>query len=305
MVGLILFIFLLVLIVSIGWIYFFWKLDKHDKEPLSSLIICFILGGISTIPASVINELGIKVFGLRWEDFFEEPFSKSILIFLYLVLVVGINEEVMKFLPVYLYAFRTKHFNEPMDGLVYASASAAGFLFVEDIEYITAGFQAGFLEGMYMTFVRIITSPVHILFASYWGIELGLYKKDPSRLQKLVLAIGLAAFMHGLYDFFALNNFIIGIVILIVLIVIMLIRRIRFLNRISSFNPVNYLIGCIYCDFKLKSNAHFCPNCGKETDWVEKTETLKLKYFCGKCKSNIYIGQKFCSECGNRIKWEG
>jgi len=291
--------FFLVAAVSAGWIYFFWRLDKHEKEPLFPLAMCVVFGALSAVLALFLEEVTSALFSFGFGDANSNPF----LLFFYLVLVVGLIEELAKFLPVYFYAFRTEYFNEPMDGLVYASASAVGFLFVEDVIYVLVGFQLGFSEGMRMVVARILTSPVHLLLASYWGVELGFYKKDPSRLPKLIFSVALAAFIHGLYNFLAYAGLEFLLFVLVALIAGALARKVKFLNRISPFNTANYLIGCVSCGFKMKANSQFCPNCGKETDWIEKVEPSSLDYFCSNCESKLSFGQDPCPSCGSKIKW--
>ena len=47
--------------------------------------------------------------------------------------VVGLGEELLKYLVVILYAFRKPSFNEPFDGIVYAVMVSLGFAALENI----------------------------------------------------------------------------------------------------------------------------------------------------------------------------
>jgi len=304
MAGLIFISFLVSIIVSIGWIYYFWKIDRYEKEPIHTIVITFILGAVISLVVPFLEDIGLKIFGLSLEDLIKNPLNHIVPLFLFLIFVVGVVEELAKFIPVKFYVYKTKYFNEPMDGLVYASASAAGFTFVEDTGYILAGFTNGFAEGLVMAFVRVLTSPAHILFASYWGIALGLYKKNPSKKDEVIKGFSIAVILHGLYDFFAFLNLLPGIVIIVIITLFLLIRKVNLLTRISPFNKANYLVQCKFCKNLIPVNAQFCTNCGKSTDWIEKEDKINLKYFCKKCKKEIYLGQKFCTNCGTKIRWE-
>ena len=87
-------------------------------------------------------------------------------------------------------------FNEPIDGIIYASFIALGFAAVENIQYmqfLTEG------ESLARGFVGPV---IHIVFASVWGYFIGrawLCRKDfPSTV---FLALFITAILHGLYDF--------------------------------------------------------------------------------------------------------
>ena len=297
--------FFISMFVCLGWVYYFWKLDKYEQEPFHLLLVTFIFGAVLTLIASFLEELGLELFGLSIDDVIQNPFNSNLfLFFLYLVVVVGVMEEFVKLIPVRFYAF--KQINEPIDGLIYASAAAAGFAFVENLLYIYYGFKAGFVEGLFMTLVRILTSPVHILFASYWGIALGFYKQNPAKKNDVLKGFLVAAFLHGLYDFFAFLGEIgsIGAVAVILVTIILLMKKVSFLLRISPFNNLNYFIGCKYCGGLFPAKAQYCINCGKSTYWVEKENKIHLKYFCGDCKNKLNFGQNYCTNCGLKIHWK-
>ncbi len=291
--------FIVSLLVAVGWIYFFWKIDKYEKEPLKPLIITFFLGALTIIPVAITELIGEKIF-----NFGDINNPNFLSLFVYLVLVVGFTEEFAKFAVVRFYSFKQKAFNEPFDGLVYASASAAGFLFVEDIMYIFGAFNVSFAEGLVMTYARVIFSPVHILFASYWGLELGLCKKNPVRKGQVYKNLLLASFLHGLYDFFALTGLVLPLFITIGIMVYLLAKKIKFAQRISPFSKKNYLVECIYCKAKIKPNVLYCGNCGASTEWLDKMSPLYIKYFCGNCGSQIEFASSKCENCGEQIIWK-
>ncbi len=291
--------FLIASSLSFFWIYFFWKQDKYEKEPIGQVLIVFLLSAFLTFPVIIPESIGERLFPFRDENGIIP--TNLVNLFIYLVIFVGLVEELAKFIPVRFYIFRKKDFNEPMDGLVYASVSAMGFAFVENIFYILSGFANSTQEGITMSVARIISSPVHIIFASYWGIELGLYKNHPERKGKVIKGFLIASFLHGLYDFFAYIGMIPGVLAIIVASLVIIRKKMKFLLRVSPFNKSNYLMECIHCGEKIKVNSLYCSNCGELTDWKEKNSNNI--YFCGNCKNRIFMKNKICKKCGQKIIW--
>jgi RsiW-degrading membrane proteinase PrsW (M82 family) len=91
-------------------------------------------------------------------------------------------------------AFRSKHFDEPVDGLVYAAAAALGFACIENA-FTLRGNPIGWI-WVARTAVAL---PAHVFFACMWGYALGRVKtiKRPGPLFPTAWLAATAA--HGLY----------------------------------------------------------------------------------------------------------
>jgi RsiW-degrading membrane proteinase PrsW (M82 family) len=91
-------------------------------------------------------------------------------------------------------AFRSKHFDEPVDGLVYASSAALGFACIENA--ITLRDHAA---GWIWVARTAVALPAHVFFACMWGYALGRVKriKRPGPLFPATWLLATAA--HGLY----------------------------------------------------------------------------------------------------------
>src|SRR5262249_53183156 len=113
-------------------------------------------------------------------------------------LVIGPCEEIAKFLAVRLFVFRSREFNEPLDGIIYAAAAALGFASLGNVLY-GIDFRSGPLEWGTLGVRSLLALPGHVIFATTWGYALGRRKFDPTYLvwPKVLIASGL----HGLYDF--------------------------------------------------------------------------------------------------------
>ena len=184
-------LFLLALSVAPGlalMVYIYYK-DKHEKEPIKLLAKCFFGGAVSIFPAVILEEFGGSL-GF-------EVSTNSIITFLYAFGVVGLSEELCKMVVVYYYAYRSKEFNEPFDGIVYSVMVSMGFATFENILYVAEG-------GLTTAMLRMFTAvPAHATFAVIMGYFLGKAKFDKENSMKFKLYALLGAVLfHGAYDYF-------------------------------------------------------------------------------------------------------
>jgi protease PrsW len=179
------------LLPSIVIMSYIYKQDKFDKEPRHLLILSFIWGMIATIPA-VLIQLYLKSF--------ENNDSIATTLF-FSIFVVGLSEELSKFVFLRFFAYPKSEFNEPMDGIVYAIMIGMGFATLENVLYV---FQSNLSTAIGRAFTAV---PAHGAFALLMGSYMGLAKFNPAKkTQYMVTGLVLAIVCHGLYDFFLLQN---------------------------------------------------------------------------------------------------
>lgn len=188
----------LLLLPCFFWAAYYYYKDRHRPEPTTLLILAILLGYGSSYIALFFYE-SLDYFNFRY-DAFELAKNSSFHLFLYAIFAIGPIEEIAKFIPFMIFLVRTPHFDEPLDGVIYASFIALGFSFYENMNYLSV------LTG-YEAIGRAIASPiVHALFASIWGYAYGY--ADRNKLNRfLATFIGLlvSMFLHGLYDYFAIG----------------------------------------------------------------------------------------------------
>jgi RsiW-degrading membrane proteinase PrsW (M82 family)/ribosomal protein S18 acetylase RimI-like enzyme len=162
--------------------------DVYNREPARNMILSFVLGIVSIVPALLI-ENGISSFLNR------SIFSIIAGAFLGVALV----EESCKFLVLRYYSFSRHSFDEPLDGIVYSVLVSMGFATVENVFYI-------YNESLSVAFLRMFTSvPAHATFAIIMGYFVGKAKFNRSaRRQLFAKGIGGATLAHGTYDSFLL-----------------------------------------------------------------------------------------------------
>ena len=169
--------------------FVFFK-DQFNREPKLKLIVCFLLGCLSVIPAILIQLFATKPV---------EQFLGQTILFtaFFAYIVVALSEELSKYIMLRWYAFPKKTFDEPYDGIVYSVMVSMGFATVENIGYVMQ-------HGMSAAFLRMFLSvPAHGTFAVLMGYFVGKAKFKPEkRLYYLLLGIVSATFFHGTFDFF-------------------------------------------------------------------------------------------------------
>ncbi len=154
---------LLVLAVApaLLWLWWFYRKDRLDPEPRGLVLKIFFLGMLPVIPAGLIEVLILKALPVLEGE-------SLIAIILSNFLIIGPIEEYGKYWVVKRWALRHPAFNEPLDGIVYAAASALGFAALENFFYLLE-------SGAGLILVRGPLSTLnHVLFSAFWGYALGM-----------------------------------------------------------------------------------------------------------------------------------
>ncbi len=173
---------------ALFWFWFFARRDRNP-EPAGLLLRTFLWGALMVIPAGL-----LQVF---LESIGSSAFGAGIGAGL-LLLVVGPIEEVSKFIAAQSIA-KNKAFDEPIDGLIYATAAALGFATLENALYM-------FQNGASIILIRgPISTLGHILFALPWGYAMSL-KRFRGGHWVLRRGLLLGALLHGLFDVFLIGS---------------------------------------------------------------------------------------------------
>jgi RsiW-degrading membrane proteinase PrsW (M82 family) len=175
-------------------IYVYEK-DRFEREPRRLLVISFLLGMAAIFPALFL-ELILEPLITH-----ENPILYHALIAFAMVAPV---EEIVKFLCLRYYAYRSPNFNEPLDGIIYSVMVAMGFATLENIFYVMQ-------YGMQNALLRMFTAvPAHATFGIAMGYFAGIAKFSRNSFFNLVMGILLAVLLHGAYNFFQFISFIEG-----------------------------------------------------------------------------------------------
>jgi RsiW-degrading membrane proteinase PrsW (M82 family) len=169
-------------------LYIYLK-DKHEREPLSLLLISFIYGIFSTLVTLSVSIPVNMVVILQPDDLVHEAYDAF--------LKVALVEEFSKFLFVRFILYPNKNFNEPFDGIVYAVMVSMGFATLENVVYV---YNYGFETGLLRMFTAV---PAHASFGVMMGYFLGLGKfSRKKQIYYSISALIIPTFFHGAYDYF-------------------------------------------------------------------------------------------------------
>ncbi|ABR49773.1 conserved hypothetical protein [Alkaliphilus metalliredigens QYMF] len=218
--------------IAIGMAFYF--ADRYDREPLGLLLKVFALGALSVLPVIVIQRLLLSINILP-----------GILSTVYIAfMVAGFTEEYFKRLAILFGAYHSRHFNEKLDGIIYAVFSALGFATVENIMYVvfryTGNYYVGIMRG-------ILSVPAHMLFGVTMGYYLSLakYTEDKElRSKYFTKSLIVPIVFHGLFNFILMAQ--IPILMLLFLPYVIYLWRVNIirLNRYTKesrdhFNRIN------------------------------------------------------------------
>lgn len=172
---------------------FIYHKDKYDKEPIGKLLLTFFVGCMSVVPAGLMEQMlsayqpEHPILGAIYDGY----------------VVAGLSEELWKLLLLMLVIWRSRHFDEYFDGIVYATYLSLGFACVENVMYVF-----GSTDPMGTAFMRgLLAVPAHFLFAVTMGYYLSIAKFDPEkRPSHLLKAFLFPALLHGTYDALLMVN---------------------------------------------------------------------------------------------------
>ncbi len=180
---------------AVFWVGYLYYKDCFRREPVVNLIEAFGLGFLAGFLCWAFYGL---LSGLGFQVDFQMAFLRGSRFdfLIYCIGIIGIVEEVFKFLPFLLILRRLKAFDEKIDGIIYASVLAVGFASFENLGYL-ADMKGWALVG------RAFASPLtHAVFASIWGYLVGSATILGRPIWQAALrGLFLSALIHGLFDF--------------------------------------------------------------------------------------------------------
>lgn len=186
---------LAIVLVGVNWI------DRWEPEPRGILIFAFLWGSGASVLLTLL--IGAEIESIVSAAGGPGPGFE----FFGAVVQAPIVEELSKGAGILLIVwFAHKHFDGPVDGLVYAAWVAGGFAFTENIIYfgtelLDSG-SAGSVAQLFM--IRGLMSPfAHVMFTACTGLALGFAARRAGRLGMLgffVVGVIPAIALHALWN---------------------------------------------------------------------------------------------------------
>ncbi|MBI3891648.1 MAG: PrsW family intramembrane metalloprotease [Candidatus Wallbacteria bacterium] len=188
------------LVPACVWLWWIYRQDVYEPEPVSLVLSTFFGGMVMALPAILIEWALTKAFIHRPEGIWYQPgtgsFDEAVI---YCFAIVAPVEEYLKYRAVRSGAYQSPEFNEPMDGIVYMGSAAVGFATLENALYMRG-------YGAWILALRIaISTFLHIACSCVIGYQLGIARFKPDEEKwRLRKGFALAITIHGAYDFLAL-----------------------------------------------------------------------------------------------------
>lgn len=177
---------------SLVWLYWLWSRDRTQREPWGLVLRVMAGGGLLSIALTL---LAVPLYEARVPALEESVILNSLL-------TAAMPEEVFKLVPVLLFAWRSHHWNEYFDGIVYAGASALGFHLTETLLYMLGSLEVGAGEALYQALVRG-AKPGHMLYGVAMGYYLSHAKFDRTpgaRMRAAALALLVPVALHTAWN---------------------------------------------------------------------------------------------------------
>ncbi|MCO5267795.1 MAG: PrsW family intramembrane metalloprotease [Brumimicrobium sp.] len=186
--------FLAAILIMGSWMMYLRKVDIYEPEKWGYVLFTLGLGMIFSFLVHPITDYLNLVEGFTLN-------GEIVNDFLYCVFGIGAIEELVKIIPLFIMLRYTKEVNEPYDYILYASISALGFAFIENLIY---------LDSTSLTSIhgRALTAVVMHMFLSSiiaYGIILNKYKLKKNPAFMFIIFFLIASIAHGFYDFWLIN----------------------------------------------------------------------------------------------------
>ena len=185
-------------------LYIYYR-DKYDKEPFAMLAKALVFGMLTVIPVLIMEH-----FLMEFLPLFD--FSTRLSAFYNAFVVAAFSEELWKFIALFYLIWKSKEFDERIDGIVYAVFVSLGFAAVENIMYVMEG-------GANVAAMRaVLAVPAHALFGVTMGYYYSLSKfatDKPTHKRYYAYAIIYPIIFHGVYDFILMADEPMGMLVFI------------------------------------------------------------------------------------------
>ena len=241
-------------LAAAGFALFLIKRDRGESEPAGALWTAFGFGALGVVIASALEFFLVK-------DVFDGgtyPLGQIAVA----AITIAIIEELAKALPLMIFIYRKRYFNEHTDGVLYFALAGLGFGLPENILYtLQLGPEVGFL--------RLIMTPLfHAATTALIGYALIKLRLDKASKGYLISMVATAIGLHALYDFGLLSRRpLLTLVALMVTLgltasLFVLYFRARNIDETQGLSVVGNNSFCRTCGHPNPKHKLYCSQCG-------------------------------------------
>jgi RsiW-degrading membrane proteinase PrsW (M82 family) len=186
--------FLVGIIPSLFWLWFWLKEENKNPEPGGLLIMIFILGMIAAVCVLPIQKfIQAHVSGDQLQ-----------------LILWAASEELIKFLAVLIVLYKSSNSEQPMDWPIYMITAALGFAALENALFLIKPFSMGEnTVGLLTGGLRVLGSTLlHTISSGILGIAIGISAHMEELIRKWYMMVGLifAVTLHSVFNFFIIKN---------------------------------------------------------------------------------------------------
>lgn len=181
---------LLALVPAAIWMVIFYLQDRIEPEPKGFIFAVFVLGGL--LAAALNSPILENMFRTsKW------IYTDTVSTILGSILVVGFTQEFLKYAAVRFSVFNSSEFDEPTDGVIYATAAGLGYATILNIQFVTSN---GGVDLGTSVIRMAIVALAQASFASITGFFLGRLRFEQKAVWWMPLGLMLAAIANGLFN---------------------------------------------------------------------------------------------------------
>lgn len=180
----------LALVPAAIWLIFFYLQDRAEPEPKGFVLGVFALGALlaAAVGIPVVENLFRVSHWLR---------TDTLAIILGGILVVGFTQEFLKYAAVRYSIYNSDEFDEPTDGVIYATAAGLGYATVLNIQFVVSNGGVDLGAGI----IRMaVVALAQAAFSGITGYFLGRAKFESEQIWWMPLGITIAAVFNGLFN---------------------------------------------------------------------------------------------------------
>lgn len=181
---------LLALVPAGIWLVFFYLQDRVEPEPKGYVAGVFLLGAL------LAGAVGVPLV----ENFFRISHwihSSTFATIMGGILVVGFTQEFLKYAAVRYSIYHSDEFDEPTDGVIYATAAGLGYATVLNVQFVVSNGGVDLGTGVISMAVAALAQAS---FSGITGYFLGRAKFESEQVWWMPLGITLAAVFNGLFN---------------------------------------------------------------------------------------------------------
>jgi len=182
------------LVLTLGGLLFgamVYRYDMHEREPWWMLVGAALVGALGMFIAFKLEDVSYALL-VKSALNLDERFVMA--------LSAGTIEEAAKLAaPVLVFFLARKHFNDPMDGLIYGSLAGLGAGLLESMWWQVFDRNADVFQQNGAALLRMF---VHTIWGGISGYALGLIVMKKPWRRELLRSVGLVMLIHIVWDYF-------------------------------------------------------------------------------------------------------